>query len=243
VLLYAPHHKENRGKPMKKLLLVLLTGACLMRTLSAYAATPAGVFPQSLQGTQSYELGSVVLALMPAPGQQRIGWDWQADSPIQWQNGYTLNPGASRSYRDGALRINVMGVVSTVLRQHTDELGWTVELYTDGPAKFGPEAISVEPGASDGNQCFGTLYDGCTFDPMPSLKQAGISAKLLCAFDESGRPTKSNSNFTRTYAISAAGKAPGLLQWSESEGAGGASTTVTLLLHSTPAKACSPSAP
>ncbi|MGP8439959.1 hypothetical protein ACT2FY_32330 [Paraburkholderia fungorum] len=228
---------------MNRILAALLSGVGLVCALTVSAATPAGVFPQSLQGTQSNELGAVVLALMPPPGQQRIGWDWQADSPIQWQNGYTQNPGATRSYRNGVLRINVMGNVSTVLRQHTDELGWTVTLYTDAPAKFGPDSIAVQPGLPDGGQCFGTLYGGCTFNPLPSLKQAGITAKPLCAFDWQGRPTKSNGNFTRTYAVSAAGKAPALLQWMESEGSGGASTTLTLLLNSTPAKACAPDAP
>jgi hypothetical protein len=136
-----------------------------------------------------------------------------------------------------------MGDVSTVLRQHTDELGWTVTLYTDAPAKFGPDSISVEPGLPDGGECFGTLYGGCTFNPLPSLKQAGITAKLLCAFDWQGRPTKLMANATRTYAVSAAGKAPVLLQWMEHEGSGGAGMSITLLLHSTPAKACTPTAP
>ncbi|USX08239.1 hypothetical protein [Paraburkholderia fungorum] len=219
---------------------------CVCTALIAHAATAApttGIYPESLQGTASFELGSVILALMPSPNQQQIGWDWQADSPIQWQNGYTLNPGATRSYRNGVLRINVMGDVSTVLRQRTDELGWTVTLYTDAPPKFGPDSISFEPGLTGRDACFGTLYDGCDFNPLPSLQHAKINARLLCQFDESGRPNPSNANFTRTYRVSAEGKAPTLMQWQRSSGSGGSTSTVTLLLKATPAQACKPDSP
>lgn len=210
---------------------------------SAVAKTPADIYPQSLRGMQSYELGAVVLSLMPQPGQQQIDWDWKADSPIQWQSGYTQNPGAVRSYRNGVLRINVMGRISTVLRQRTDELGWTITLYTDAPPKFGPDSISISPGLPDSGECFGTLYDGCNFDPLPSLEQAGIHAKLICQFDESGRSDPNNDNFTRTYRVSAAGKAPLLLQWQKSSGSGGSSTWVTLLLKTSATRACKPDTP
>jgi hypothetical protein len=232
---------ERQRTNMKRQLTALLF--CFWLCVAASAAQLQDVYPNSLRGTQAHELGSVLLSLMPFAGATQIGWDWQSDSPIQWQDGYTQNPGATRSYRNGMVRINVMGQFSSVLRKRTDELGWTVTLYTDGPAKFGPQAISVQPGLPSGGQCFGTLYEGCTFDPLPSLKQAGVGTKMLCAFDESGRPTTSNGNFTRTYVLSAPGKAPALFQWMESEGSGGASTTVTLLLRSTPTQACKPENP
>jgi hypothetical protein len=227
----------QREQRMRRYLVALLSCLTLIRV--AVAAPPLDIFPQSLQGTKSYELGAVVLAMMPTTKTQ-IGWDWQSDSPVAWQNGYTQNPGASRSYRDGYIRINVMGEVATVLRQRRNELGWTVEMYTDGPPKFGPEAISFFPGNNAGGQCFGTLYEGCIFNPMPSLTRAGIVAQLLCQFDESGRPTTSNGNSTRTYKLSARGKVPVLFQWSESEGSGGGSTTATLVLKQTPSQACKP---
>jgi hypothetical protein len=232
---------EKRETKMHRLFVALCL--CIGLARSAGAEPLADVYPESLRGTQSYELGSVILALMPPPGQQRIGWDWQANSPIQWQDGYTQNPGAVRSYRNGMLRINVMGDVSTVLRQRTDELGWTVTLYTDASPKFGPDSISITPGLTDSGACFGTLYDGCNFNPLPSLKQQGIKAKLLCQFDEFGRHNPSNDNFTRTYSVSAQGKAPTLLQWQKSGGTGGTSTSVTLLVNATPAQACKPDAP
>ncbi|HEM7873900.1 TPA: hypothetical protein U2L31_000213 [Burkholderia contaminans] len=184
----------------------------------------------------------MILSLMPQPDEPKIGWDWKADSPIQWQDGYTQNPGAVRSYRNGVLRVNVMGEVSTVLRQRTDELGWTITLYTDAPPKFGPDSISIAPGLTDSGACFGTLYDGCDFNPLPSLKQVGIHAKLICQFDESGRTNPNNDNFTRTYSVHAAGKAPSLLQWQKSSGSGGSSTSITLRLKASPVQACKPDA-
>lgn len=215
--------------------------SCLMSF--AFAGSPADVYPQSLRDTQSYELGTVILSLMPQAGQQQIGWDWDADSPIQWQDGFTQNPGAVRTFRDGILRVNVMGEVSTVLRKHIDELGWTVTLYTDASPKFGPDAISLAPGVAGAGTCFGTLYKGCDFDPLPSLKQANVQAKLVCQFDESGRTNPNSENFTRTYRVNASGKAPSLLQWQRSSGSGGSSSAITLLLKSSTAQACKPDTP
>jgi hypothetical protein len=60
-------------------------------------------------------------------------------------------------------------------------LAWTVSYTTLSNPKFGVESIEFSPGVQNTNDvCFGTLTDGCTFDPQISLKQAGIMAKEVC---------------------------------------------------------------
>jgi hypothetical protein len=94
-------------------------------------------------------------------------------------------------------------------------------MQTDGPPKFGPQTIEIMPGFDGGNQCFGSLYDGCDFDPLPSLKRASIQTNLLC---KDGVP----GNETRVFMLSASGKHDATLVVMDSGGSGGSSTTLTL---------------
>jgi hypothetical protein len=122
---------------------------------------------------------------------------------------------------DGAVRVNVMGTPSTVLHKKKEELGWSITMQTDGPPKFGPQTIEIMPGFDGGNQCFGSLYDRCDFDPLPSLKQASIQTELLC---KDGVP----GNETRVFRLTAEEKQDATLVVMDSGGSGGSSTTLTL---------------
>jgi hypothetical protein len=200
------------------------------------ASSGLPVFPTALDAHQSFELGQLIYLLMPSPGTS-VGWDWEVDSPIVWiDNGFVSTDVST--YRRGFARVNVMGKWSTELKQKKDELGWEVQLFTTVPAKFGPQAINIQPGADGGDDaCFGTLFDNCWFDPRPSLKAAGIEAKPVCQYG----PNKANS--THVYQLTASGKAPVLFSWLQSEGSGGDSASVSLLLDSDKKAACTPPNP
>jgi hypothetical protein len=200
---------------------------------ASVASSGLPVFPTALDGHQSFELGQLIYLLMPSPGTS-IGWDWAVESPIAWiDNGFVSTDVST--YRRGFARVNVMGKWSTELKQKKDELGWEVQLFTNGNAKFGPQAINIQPGTDEGDDmCFGTLFDNCWFDPRPSLKAAGIDATPVCQYG----PNEANS--THVYRLAAPGKAPMLFSWLQSEGSGGDSASVSLLLDGDEKTACTP---
>lgn len=196
-----------------------------MPLISAAESSKEAIFPPSLSGKPSVELGEFIRSSMLEKG-ERLGWDWRVNSDIDWQDGITQVNSTGYSHRDGVARINVMGVRSSVLKKRKDELGWEVSLRTMKPAKFGPEAIELSP-----LDCFGTLYDGCSFDPASSLKAAGIATKKICSVHLNG------SNFSDTYLISHSGKEDMLMTWANSGGSGGESSRVTLRQNSKDAEA------
>lgn len=204
---------------MKVVSLVLCVLISIPVTAEAGSSREA-IFPSSLSGKKSVELGEFIRASMLEKG-ENLGWDWRANSDIDWQDGITQVNSTGYSHRDGVARINVMGVRSSVLKNRKDELGWNVSLQTMKPAKFGPEAIELSP-----LDCFGTLYDGCSFDPASSLKAAGIDTKKICSVHLNG------SNFSDTYLISYSGKEDMLMTWGNSGGSGGEASSVTLRLNS-----------
>lgn len=193
--------------------------------IAAAESSQEAIFPSSLSGKKSVELGDFIRASMLEKGES-LGWDWRANSDIDWQDGITQVNSTGYSHRDGVARINVMGVRSSVLKNRKDELGWRVSLRTMQPIKFGPESIELSP-----LDCFGTLYDGCSFDPAESLKTAGIETKKVCSVHLNG------SNFSDTYLIRYSGKEDMLLTWTNSGGSGGESSGVTLRKDSKDAKA------
>lgn len=153
----------------------------------------ADVYPSALNSQPSLEIGEFILEVM---GSKKSIWDWnwKSNSNIVWQDG--ISYGESVSYRSGSVRINVLGNVSTVLKEREKELGWDISLMTgDMPAKFGPEIISLEP-----SDCFGTGYGGCTFDPLPSLDKQKITHNLVCSFSTGMGGRKS------TYALHSTSK-------------------------------------
>lgn len=197
------------------------------------ASSGLPVFPTALDGHQPFELGQLIYLLMPSPGTS-VGWDWAVDSPIAWIDNGVVSTDVS-TYRRGFARVNVMGKWSTELKQKKEELGWEVQLFTKAPAKFGPQEINIQPGTDGGDDaCFGTLFDNCWFDPRPSLKAAGIDAKQICQYGPN------NANSTRVYRLAAPGKALVLFSRLQSEGSGGDSASISLLLDGDEKAACTP---
>jgi hypothetical protein len=179
------------------------------------------VVPDSLSEHASLELGDLVLLLMPKSGEQ-VGWDYRADSTILWPaSGFTEEAGNGNSVanRTGAVRVNVMGEIATVLKRRKMELGWTVEYWTPRPAKFGPSEIKIEPGA--GEPCFGADFDGCEFEPLHSLAHSAISAQEACHIQQ-------GADQTRVYLLTYPQRRPVTLIWYSSGGSGGTSSWLTL---------------
>lgn len=192
------------------------------------------IYPPALEGSRSLELGNLVRLLMPdEPG--LVGWNWAVDSPIKWRDAGYQESGTVAN-RNGIVRVNVMGKISTVVRQRSVELGWTVTFSSRRP-QSGVEEIAIEPGAPDGNdQCFGASYDGCSFNPMPSLANAGITATPVCNKDFNA------DNFEHTYRLSSPGKATTYLRWMQSAGSGGESTIVSMYPGASLTRLCAPAA-
>ena len=96
----------------------------------------AGVWPPQAQGLRPVELTQLLGLVISTPG-RTLRWDMLQGGQIRW-----VTPGiesAGRmSARRGFARVRVRGRVSTVLRQQTDELAWSVVLETAGLAGKGP---------------------------------------------------------------------------------------------------------
>jgi hypothetical protein len=192
--------------------------------------TAGSIADYSLTEVPSTELGNLILLLMPEEG-AKVLWDWRSESVIRWIDSGYLEEGTS-ALRRGVVRVNVRGEASTLLGQRKEELAWTVIYSTDGPPKFGPRMISLQPGSVDSEACFGTLFDGCDFDPIPSLRAAGITVRGLC------RDSKYDANFKRVYRLMAPGKRMMLFRWRENAGSGGSSSSYELLLEFSEKASC-----
>jgi hypothetical protein len=181
----------------------------------------------------STEIGRLVLLLMPDIGQRSLTWDYRSDTRIRW-----VDPGyrtvSSRlgevNERRGVIRTNVHGETSSVLRQRREELWWTVSLSTHSPAKFGPEAIGIDPGEPD-EPCFGSLYEGCTFDPLPSIAAAGVQATPIC------RATKDGTELA-AFTLHHPGRGDIELIVMNDGGSGGTSTSLEMRFADDLAKLC-----
>lgn len=114
------------------------------------AQTTQGVYPKELQGRKPFELGDLVLFLMPNSDERSVGWDFRADSPILWKTaGYEIAPGeggTSIYTRVGFMRVHVLGEKSTVLRQRVTELGWSVTYSNTSNPNFGRRKSRSSPG-------------------------------------------------------------------------------------------------
>lgn len=213
-------------------------GEKLLAALLAVAVTCAGAAPgvptdtdPPVRGT-SYELGRVILTLMPDRGQRTLSWDHRADSAVGWVDpGYKTvrNRLGEFAVRRGLIRTNVLGKRATVLRQRREELWWTVTYLTKGPPKFGPEKILLDPGGLS-DVCFGTLYEGCEYDPLPSLRAAGIRAKQVCH-------AKIHEAHLTGFTLMHPGRGEIQLLVMDDGGSGGSSTSLEMRF-STPQELC-----
>lgn len=178
------------------------------------------VIPPEIGKTKSVELGSLLLALMPDLNTE-IDWGWGLKTNVVWiDNGYQTEKDNSH-LRTGLARVNVKGEISTVLMRERHEIGWTVTLSSDVPAKSGPQAVTISAGLKRDLICFGTLYTGCSFSVLTSLQDARINAQAVCEVERTGMRAV-------IYSVSAKGKQPAVLVEKTSFGSGGAATQVTL---------------
>jgi hypothetical protein len=139
---------------------------------------------------------------------------------------------------EGLLRINVLGKRSHILLKKRHELAWTVTYSSDGNPAFGVESIEIKPGITEVSRgtpvapCFGSLADGCDFDPAESFQKAGISARLVC---------KEHPIIGLThvgYEVSHPGKRTTLIRVDHNEGSAGRTSTVYLLFAVPREKLC-----
>lgn len=132
------------------------------------------VYPASAGKLKSLELGEAVLLFMPDNASEPIPWDFRVDAPVVWlTDGYkedAMPNGETFSHRDGLMRIHVQGTRSHILKNQRDELAWTISYSTRSSPRFGVELVTIEPGApGPAVMCFGTLFDGCVFEPRKSF--------------------------------------------------------------------------
>ncbi|MDO8754134.1 MAG: hypothetical protein Q7J80_09610 [Anaerolineales bacterium] len=156
----------------------------LILLLSAAPLSWSGdVHPPSAKKLPSIELGQALLLFMPDEASKFVGWDFRSEAQIVWlSDGYETRKDEktqNTSVRHGLMRINVNGKKSTVLKKKKNELAWRVEYESNNPPKLGIETITLGPGTPT-ETCFGELYSGCAFDPIPSIKASGIKVKVLC---------------------------------------------------------------
>jgi len=183
-------------------------------TADSVVATPTLTpYPSSTEALPRIELGKAIKMFMPADG-KGIGWDFNVDGPIAWMtDGYETTTNQSRAQRIGLMRIDVLGKISTVLRKSKHELAWSVTYAAnDSIPKFGAEMIRLSP-----ESCFGTMYDGCMFDPRPSMTRAGISVTERCFRGH-------DSNGVAVFILAFPDRTPMQLLWANSQGSGGGSS-------------------
>ena len=182
------------------------------------------LFPDVLRlsSAKSIELGDLIRALMPSQN-EGLDWGWGSNTGIVWlDSGYTSI--RNESIRRGVARVNVLGEISTVLKTERFELGRLVTLSTTMPAKFGPQAVTIAAGLDYEYQCFGSLYSGCAFDVLPSLRAANVEAKEVCKRNDAN----TNGFPMAVYLLSSNGKALASLLHVVSGGSGGVSSYVRL---------------
>lgn len=202
----AAHRGDNDAALRLKIVQNVNTDA----TVETPTLTP---FPSSTESLPRMELGNAIKMFMP-PKDKGIDWEFNVNGPIAWMTeGYETVTNQSRAQRSGLMRIDVLGKISTVLRKSKHELAWSVT-YAAGSSipKFGVETITFSP-----DNCFGTMYDGCMFDPRPSMIRAGISFTERCSRGHAG-------NGVSVYILAFPARTPMQLLWTNSEGSGGGSS-------------------
>ena len=215
---------------MKRALIVaaaLALEACNpTKTTPAPKTTPAlPIEPSSLSTLEPVDLPTLVLAAMPTAGTRVLGWEHMLQAPIRWStDGFTTTETGAK-IRDGWARVRVNGRVSTVLKQGKEELPWTVELDSTANENYGPQEISIKAGGNDENQCFGSLYDNCTFTAVEAFQSPVFKTQFLCQVGPL-------NDYKRYYMLTASGRAAVVAAYEHDEGSGGVTTELTLTLAS-----------
>lgn len=181
---------------------------------AAALAQPAAAHDPG-KALQPIELTTLIADALPPAGSKSLTWDHMQEAPIHWLTDGVSGTANGGSQREGLARVRVGGRVVTKLRRTRVEVPWTVDLRTDGNAKFGPTEVEIQPGAPD-DPCFGTLFSNCSWRPEVILNRSALQAHLVCRSGPIG-------NDVIVYRISTPGRRPGYLSLSYSEGSGGGS--------------------
>lgn len=209
-------HRNNNGATRAK------NGNATVASWRLFVLVICVLIPISAHALQPAELSDLLARILPANGFESLGWDDLVDDPnIQWKtDGVAQRSGLSGqpviSYRDGVTRILVNGRPSRLLRQHWQELGWTITLRTEGNARFGPKLIEVQPGVS-GSACFGTNAEGCTFTADDVLRSKLLQATAVCE-------SHWGEERYAAYSVSTPGKQASLVVFRTSGGSGGSTS-------------------
>jgi hypothetical protein len=139
------------------------------------------IYPEKVKDIKNIELGEVVKFYIPAFDKNKsLEWSYLANKKdIVWLN-ETYVEGDEGYERNGLLRINIMGINSTILKIKNMELAWSIKYVNNGNPKFGVDWVEIFPGleSGDGN-CFGSTTDNCSFDPTPSLENSNIKVEKI----------------------------------------------------------------
>lgn len=166
--------KSGSGSGRATLALAVL---CVLLT----AAAPLSVWPRSAASLTPIGLGELVTKALPQGDQ--LGWDHLQDGRILWVTD-GIEFGTNHATRYGLARVRHTGQLTRLLRQRWEELAWTVELSTEGNAKWGPTTVLITPGLQEpsykGNYiCFGTGFEGCEF-PLSAIKHPSLRLTQRC---------------------------------------------------------------
>jgi hypothetical protein len=207
----------------------------VVRLSTGLAPETLPVFPPTAKNLRRIELADLVALALPPKGFESLAWDYLANEPaIAWQTqGVAEDTPLHEFDRRGVVRVSVGGKTAVVLHQAREELAWTLTLATNGNEKFGPKRISIQPGVFPDNRCFGTPFDGCTFDAKQAI--ASVKSKLVCRFPVIG-------DEYQVYSISTADKDASLLVYHSGSGSGGVEADLEIRPLSDQSTACDPNA-
>lgn len=201
-------------------------------SISANNDTTANIYPPSIGKLKSVELGQAVLMFMPpSDGTKLISWAFQSDNGVVWLDDSYKSAADGSNYRTGLMRINVDGVKSTILKKEIAELAWSVTYTGSSNPNFGVDTITLEPGIDDGDQCFGSITENCTFNPLMSLAKANITVDVLCK-------TEQVDGTIVGLSLSENGKKSIQAIWLTSGGSGGQASSIKLLVNQSKNDVC-----
>lgn len=214
----------------------------LIFSSSSFAIDNLPLTHKGLEKLKMQEIGPLIKSFLPNLGASAIWWDYKSnDSSIIWLHKPYIETqfqdGSFETVRKGVFRSNVLGIQTTYLQDRKYELPWSV-IYLGKMAKFGVTEIQFHPNLPDidiidSYQCFGSSYNNCDFNPIQSLKNAGVNSKMICR-DDSG----SGSNYKKAYLLTANGKKPTYAIYSMSAGSGGSTNDFSLIFKTTKNEIC-----
>lgn len=201
-------------------MILLIISALMLVCVEARAqAAPPSVFPKAAATLPVINLADLIYEALPLRGEDLFGWHHLVDAPLLWiTNGYDSDGRVAKRVALG--RVRVGGRTPTILRQHKEELAWTISMETESNPKFGPEKIEITAGVDD-EQCFGSLTDNCAFDESEALGNPKLRTQLICRVTPGGFPLA-------VYRVSAADKGVAFVRVWTSGGSGGVASSVTI---------------